>query len=466
MSRRVLRFALLSSLFLGVVGCSESTVDNDTLKLHSAVISPSAPIYLIEGGASGTYDIVLNTAPAEDVTFTMFADAPEKVVFSSSIITGTFYPNAKSVQVKCVDDGITTGPVDIQIEMRSTSLDPTYNGISIKRTVTCSDAPVLNTNSPAVPVDPALDDLCPDDPGKTGPGVCGCGIPDTEENTAILDNGYAQCLAHYAPGAEESADGLDLLEPDAFTLSENGDSQMFAMALKSQPADTVVVPMQVSNPGEAGLDFDSVVFTPDNWNEPQYIIIHGRDDELRDGDKEVVLTIGPTVSNDERYSGLQADPMVFVNHDNEFAIPDLVVSTHDVTVHEGGTSGELYISLSANPLDGVNGPAVVLVQVTPSNRSEVQLSAEALVFDAENWNIPQTVQIKAFKDNVIDGNKSVELTITSDSDENCGSLDCYRNKSYDSVHVTGIDKDAIEAAANAPKLHKIHHSKFRQIDIW
>ncbi len=36
-------------------------------------------------------------------------------------------------------------------------------------------------------------DLCPDDPSKTAPGICGCGKPDTDENGIVI----AECLEQY-----------------------------------------------------------------------------------------------------------------------------------------------------------------------------------------------------------------------------------------------------------------------------
>jgi uncharacterized protein DUF11 len=41
---------------------------------------------------------------------------------------------------------------------------------------------------------PDCDDLCPADPGKTDPGVCGCGIADVDSN----GNNVADCLEHKA----------------------------------------------------------------------------------------------------------------------------------------------------------------------------------------------------------------------------------------------------------------------------
>ena len=39
------------------------------------------------------------------------------------------------------------------------------------------------------------EDLCPDDPAKTAPGVCGCGVADTDSNA----NGITDCVDPCSP---------------------------------------------------------------------------------------------------------------------------------------------------------------------------------------------------------------------------------------------------------------------------
>ena len=38
-------------------------------------------------------------------------------------------------------------------------------------------------------------DLCPDDPEKTAPGICGCGKPDTDENGIVRADRHVPCAA-------------------------------------------------------------------------------------------------------------------------------------------------------------------------------------------------------------------------------------------------------------------------------
>jgi subtilase family serine protease len=66
-----------------------------------------------------------------------------------------------------------------------------------------------NQSSETIEVQPE-EDSCPDDPLKTNPGVCGCGVPDTDANR----NGVIDCLETPGPDTLDSdldgiADGLD-----------------------------------------------------------------------------------------------------------------------------------------------------------------------------------------------------------------------------------------------------------------
>jgi len=53
-----------------------------------------------------------------------------------------------------------------------------------------ASGPDTDTDSESPPIDASVDgDDCPDDPDKTAPGVCGCGVPDTDED----DDGTLEC---------------------------------------------------------------------------------------------------------------------------------------------------------------------------------------------------------------------------------------------------------------------------------
>ena len=51
---------------------------------------------------------------------------------------------------------------------------------------------------------PDVDDLCPEDPNKTTPGICGCGIPDTDAN----GNGIADCNDDCDDSFDTDGDGV------------------------------------------------------------------------------------------------------------------------------------------------------------------------------------------------------------------------------------------------------------------
>jgi hypothetical protein len=57
--------------------------------------------------------------------------------------------------------------------------------------------------------EPCSEDLCPDDPNKTEPGICGCGIPDTDSDLDGIADCVDNCPDVYNPDqADSDGDGI------------------------------------------------------------------------------------------------------------------------------------------------------------------------------------------------------------------------------------------------------------------
>lgn len=446
MSRQHLCAFVVAAMIAVGSGCAETPDHSQDASQPGINISPEITLPLMESGPAGSFYIALTSPTSEALDISITANHPEKVAISANKISGYFYPNPKSIEVRCIDDYVNDGDEDVELTFSITGNDVQYQGISLTRTVRCQE-------NPAVPTREAQDDFCPDNPDKTTPGVCGCNMPDTPENTAILSDGYPQCLTHSAAlGFYDDDNELSILEPDDAFLTELGDSQIFAVALSAKPAADVVVPIESSDPTEGTADVTELVFTPENWNDPQFVTVTGANDDEVDGDAYFSLFIGPAQSEDKSFDGVTSEPLTFVNMDDEDPVADLVISSTDISVHEGGVSSELYVKLAKAPMEGEN--VEVNVHFESSDRKEIVVTPEVLTFDAENWDDPQVVLLRAFKDKYEDGNKNVEITITSDSNEECGEALCYRDRTYDKVNVTVVDS-TLSAAEAAKKTANI-----------
>jgi hypothetical protein len=133
-----------------------------------------------------------------------------------------------------------------------------YNPESLPVTIT--EGSVVSKNIGLVPID-----NCPDDPNKTEPGVCGCGVPDTDTD----QDTYPDCIDLWpedpAEWADNDEDGVgDNADPDD---DEDGMPDAWENAYGLDPlvddADEDLDNDGYSNLEEYGLESD-----PTNRNDP------------------------------------------------------------------------------------------------------------------------------------------------------------------------------------------------------
>jgi uncharacterized repeat protein (TIGR01451 family) len=112
--------------------------DSETITLS---VNDSPGVVITESGGStevdedGTltagYHVVLNTQPGEDVTITITPDGQVETSETSLTFTPANWDEAQTVLVNAVDDTVYEGAHTGQITHAVSSLDPTYDGLSI-----------------------------------------------------------------------------------------------------------------------------------------------------------------------------------------------------------------------------------------------------------------------------------------------------------------------------------------------
>jgi len=100
-------------------------------------------------------------------------------------------------------------------------------------------------------------------------------------------------------------------------MSENGISATFTVRLTSQPLAEVTLPMSSSDITEGIITPTLLAFSPLDWRNLQTVTVTGLDDDEQDGNKVFAINLGPSVSNDPKYTGLNATPVTVVNLDND-----------------------------------------------------------------------------------------------------------------------------------------------------
>lgn len=125
------------------------------------------------------------------------------------------------------------------------------------------------------------------------------------------------------------------------------------------------------------------------------------------------------------------NPFSFAIHGVGLAIK-ITESDGTTTVSENGRTDSFDVVLTGRP-----DTDVVLV-LSNGDASEVSLSATSLTFTPDNWDVPQTVQMAALDDAVIDGTKSVAVTVSIDE----GSSDAaFASVAAQTVNVSSQDND-------------------------
>ena len=212
--------------------------------------------------------------------------------------------------------------------------------------------------------------------------------------------------------------------------TEDGGQAEFTVVLNTQPTANVTINLASENVNEGVIDQSSLVFTPENWSNPQKVTISGVDDDNTDGDVDYTIKTDVSVSDDPNYNKINPDDVTVTNKDNEH--PDIIVSpVSGLTTSESGQSAKFSVVLGSKPSSSV------FIHLHSSNEAEGVVVPADIVFSADNWNKPQDITIKGISDNKQDGN--AKYTIITD---NAVSQDSFYNDfEVSDVQVTNLDNN-------------------------
>lgn len=120
--------------------------------------------------------------------------------------------------------------------------------------------------------------------------------------------------------------GIEVIDAEALSTSETGDSASFRVALLTQPTAPVTIDIiqdsasiAAESRGTASellVSPTMLTFQPADWNQPQTVTVTGQDDPVPDGDKTIRLRLRAT-SDDTDYEELLSVSVYVTNIDNE-----------------------------------------------------------------------------------------------------------------------------------------------------
>ena len=182
----------------------------------------------------------------------------------------------------------------------------------------------------------------------------------------------------------------------------------------SPPTSAVTLEIAPSDEGELNAQPASLIFTPDNWDVVQEIVVSSIDDAVADGNELASVILLPA-SSDSRFQGLEHRvPVVILDDEPSVSFlpcPNLVCSGSNTTEQGGVITAALTISQapdhdvhirieSSDPTEGV--PFVSTITIPAGSRPD--------------WTRPP-VTITGVDDDVPDGDVEYQITATSQSDD-------------------------------------------------
>ena len=354
------------------IAAIESAINNDILdeqklphwKYTSAGIDfDTSIIELTEGGKHVERILKLNAKPKSDVIVTIKSDHDDRLSISSSSLT--FTPsnwNAdQTVTFTAVDDHIANGDLDFSITINSSSGDSRFNDIkntvqvkikdnddvgivyddssitlnegqSVVRTFKLKSQPladvVLNVSSEHDDkltisskqliftssnwnINQSVTFAAIDD--NIASGDLSFNIKIKPSSTDVLYNNISENIIPITIKDDDLA-GI-IYDSTSATLNE-GQSIIRSFKLKSQPTSNVTLNIN-SNDTNSRLSISksSLVFTESNWNIEQSVVFTAIDNNIKDDDSDVLVTIKSS-STDLSYHNLTSAFMITVKDDD------------------------------------------------------------------------------------------------------------------------------------------------------
>ncbi len=459
-----------------------TNTDDDVVGIF---VDPTSGLVSSEEGPGGAnFSVVLRSAPTAEVTIGLTSNDTSEGTLSTDSLTFTSanWNVPQIVTVTGVEDDLVDGNVSYAIlTTNSVSEDPLYNNLVVADvTVTNTDNDVagvlvsptsglitsesgqttsFDVRLTAQPTADVTIDLTSSDSGegtlstarltftpanwKTLQTVTVTGVDDDSADGSVPYTIFTEATESTDTNfnglvvADVSVTNTDddvvaiLVAPIAgLLINESGSTDSFTVRLSSRPTANVTIGIDSDNTAEGTVDKTSLTFTPDNWNTPQTVTVSGVDDLVDDDDVGFSIITTAAVSDDSAYNGLDAAD-VSVTNQNDDTAAIVVQPTSGLQTSEFGNSDSFTIVLTSQPI------APVTINLTSDNTAEGTVDKSSVVFDASNWNVPQTVTVTGV-DDLVDDDDVLYSVITAAA---VSTDTAYSGLEAADVSVTNIDDD-------------------------
>ncbi len=430
-----------------------TNLDDETAGFRISPISGDSR----EDGTPASFTIALQSQPSADVTFTIAStDVTEGTIPQTAItFTNANWNAPQAITVTGIDDNIADGNQPYHIQFgAATSTDADYAGLTptavavtniddesagfLVTTIdgTSSEAGDQASFSIALTSEPTADVTVHFASSNPAEGVTSLNeltftvadynapqvVTITGVNDAVADGSQPYQIGFTATtstdgnyaGLIPSAVALANIDDDSAGIfvstaagdtTESGGQTSFFIVLNSQPTADVTVHFASSDAGEGETLGDTVTFTTNNWNAPQFVTIIGRNDDLADGAQPYRIEFSSTTSADPNYAGALPASVLLSNIDNDSA--GISVGAISGNTNEAGGTVQFEIVLNAQPT------ADVTLHFASDDATEGVALTSTATFTTSNWNAPQQVVVRGVDDNLADGLQPYRITFAA-----------------------------------------------------
>ncbi len=436
---------------LTVTASSHAITDNDTAGV-SIVGAPAT----VEGGASGSYTVVLTSEPTGTVSLNLTADGQETVSPSLLSFTTANWSTAQTVTVTAVDDekaegahvgsvttfvtgggydGMTVPSVSVAITDNDTpglQISPTT--LEVSETGSTGSFAVILGSQPSADV---VINLTSSDTGEVTVGtssltftsqnwatvqeVTVTGVDDVDQDgdqiatitltVSSIDAAYGGTTGTVTvTNVDDDQAAIIVTHTDGGTLvTEAGATDTYEVRLGSAPTADVTVSLS-NGDGQVSFSPASLTFTSGNYNTEQTITVTAIDDNLDEALTHTGSITHTASSSDTDYNTITSAATVSLTDNDESGL--IVTPGGGIVTIENGPSATIAIALSSIP------SADVTVSLAVSDASEGSLNVTSLSFNTTNWSVPQNINILSVDDPDTDGNQiySIDCTFAASID--------------------------------------------------
>ena len=235
---------------------------------------------------------------------------------------------------------------------------------------------------------------------------------DIEFNELTAESVELTNIDKTTPGFVVSESALTTYE------DQSQEAVTFSIVLSSIPSSDVALTLNSSNENEGTATPTSLKFTKDNWNEPHVVTVKGVDDNEHDGNRNYTIFFSPSESNDEDYADKQLSPIKVTNVDNDVA--GVSVNLPEEFVLPEGQTSALLLKLNTKPKKDVK------ITLSSSDETEAAFEEKEITLTPEDWSAGKEIHLAGVRDNVIDGDQPVKVTLkveSEDEDYNFAAID-------------------------------------------